>query len=362
MKTVLELNKSILEITNKIREKHPELINRMNEKAVTIPYDESPEINAEILNAYYNSLVSLVDEYENNPSKREVFDKAKNLPLTEITPMELNNSFPDLMTEVNNTVISYNDIGEGSIPMLFIHGFPFDKSMWKVQLDALKLSNRVIAYDIRGFGKSKDETTPLSIDLFTEDLIAFMDNLKIEKAIICGLSMGGYIALNTIKKYQERLEALILCDTQCIADSPEAKEKRYATIEKIESEGKENFNENFIKNVFHPDSLVNKKEIVENLKNVVSANSKEIIVAGLTALAERSDSCSILKDIKIPTLIICGKDDITTPLAQSELMYKQIKGSSLKIIDNAAHVSNLEQPDEFNKHLQDFLDNLKFNS
>src|SRR5690606_41592977 len=103
-------------------------------------------------------------------------------------------------------------------PIIFLHSFPFDKTMWHGQLEFLKSTHRVIACDIRGFGQSTDETSQLSMDLFADDNIQFMDTLKIEKAIICGLSMGGFIALNLMKRYPERFSALILCDTQCIAD------------------------------------------------------------------------------------------------------------------------------------------------
>jgi len=269
--------------------------------------------------------------------------------------MELNNSYQNLLTDVNNITISYNDVGEGIVPIIFLHGYPFDKSMWVGQLDSLKSSNRVIACDIRGFGKSTDENTHLSIDLFAEDLVAFMDKLNIERAIVCGLSMGGFISLNAIRRFPERFEALILCDTQCVSDTDEVKKNRYTTIEQINSDGAEVFNEKFIKSVFHPDSLTNKTEIVENLRSIVFANSKKIITNGLTALAERSETCSSLDAIHIPTLIICGRADEVTPLAQSEFMHEHIEGSILKIIDNAGHVSNLEQPDEFNAHLQEFL-------
>ena len=144
--------------------------------------------------------------------------------------MENDNLIQNLSTKVNNLTLAYNDVGEGDTPVILLHGFPFDKSMWKEQLKSLKSSNRAIAIDIRGFGNSTDEESVLSIDLFGDDLIAFMDKLNIEKAIICGLSMGGYIALNVITRFPKRFEALILCDTQCTADTAEGKEKRYATI------------------------------------------------------------------------------------------------------------------------------------
>ncbi len=261
----------------------------------------------------------------------------------------------NLITRVNNFDLSYDDLGEGAVPVIFLHGFPFSKSMWQAQLDFLKSSNRVIACDIRGFGNSKDEESVMSMDLFGDDLIQFMDKLNIDKAVVCGLSMGGYIALNVCKRYADRLQALILCDTQCIADTPEGKEKRLKLIDDIAMNGTGNFTEGFIKNVFHKDSLTEKKEIVEELRNVILSNSKQIIMMGLKALAERSETCSSLSEVKIPTLIICGREDQVTTLAQSEFMNQKIEGSILRIIDDAGHVSNLEQADEFNKHLHDFL-------
>ena len=264
----------------------------------------------------------------------------------------------NLISRVNNFDLSYDDLGEGVVPIIFLHGFPFSKSMWQTQLDFLKSSNRVIACDIRGFGNSKDEESVMSMDLFGDDLIQFMDRLNIDKAVVCGLSMGGYIALNVCKRYAERLEALILCDTQCIADSPEGKAKRYKLIDEIALNGTENFTEGFIKNVFHKDSLTGKKEVVEELRKVIVSNSKHVITTGLKALAERSETCSVLNKITVPTLIICGREDKVTTLAQSEFMNQNIEGSILRIIDDAGHVSNLEQADEFNKHLQDFLKKL----
>lgn len=264
----------------------------------------------------------------------------------------------NLKINVNNFYLSYDDVGEGSVPIIFLHGYPFNKSMWEGQLDFLKSSYRAIAIDIRGFGKSTDEESSLTLDLFADDLIQFMDSLNIDKAIICGLSMGGYLALNVMKRFPSHFEALILCDTQCIADTAEGKVKRYEIINEIKKDGVANFNEGFIKKVFHKDSIANKTELVEQLRSVVFSNSQHIITQGLIVLAEHSETCSTLGAIKIPTLIICGREDQVTPLAQSEYMNENIKGSILHVIDNAGHVSNLEQPKEFNKYLDEFLTNL----
>lgn len=261
----------------------------------------------------------------------------------------------NLTVNVNSINLSFDDVGEGSIPIVFLHGFPFDKTMWQEQLDFLKSTHRVIAYDIRGFGKSIDEESHLNMDLFTNDLILFIDKLGLEKVIICGLSMGGYIALNAMKRFPSRFEALILCDTQCIADSYEVKVNRYKTISDIREFGPSNFNEGFINKVFHEKSIVHKPELVEQIRKVVFSNSEHIIIQGLTALAERVETCSILEDITIPTLIICGREDAITPLEESKFLNKQIKGSVLHVINDAGHVSNLEGSSKFNKHLRNFL-------
>lgn len=261
----------------------------------------------------------------------------------------------DLKITLGGISICYDDFGKGTIPIIFIHGFPFDKSSWQPQMEFLKSTHRVIAFDIRGFGKSTTDTKKASINLFADDLINLMDALQIHKAIACGLSMGGYILLNAVNRYPERFTAIILSDTQCIADSPEGKDKRYKTIEHIEAGGLNDFADGFIKNVFCPESLDNKKELVEKIKTVVLTTSPVTITGTLAALAGRSDMCSSLNKISVPTLILCGKEDKLTPLTQSEFLLQHITGSKLHSIDNAGHLSNLEQADEFNRHLADFI-------
>jgi len=271
--------------------------------------------------------------------------------------MEIVTQGYNLSISVNNFLLSYDDVGEGNIPVIFLHGFPFDKTMWQTQLNFLKSNQRVIAYDIRGFGKSKDEDSSLSIELFANDLIGFMDAMGIEKAIVCGLSMGGYIALNALEKNPNRFQSLILCDTQCIADTDDIRENRFVMINKITLEVTANFNEAFIKSVFSKETFNTKKELVKNVHNVVFANPQRTITLGLVALAERLETCLKLDEIDIPTLIICGREDEVTPLTQSEFMHEAIPNSILQVIEHAGHISNLEQPDIFNQHLSKFLKN-----
>ena len=167
--------------------------------------------------------------------------------------------------------------------------------------------------------------------------------------------MGGYILLSALNRNPEKFEAIILCDTQCIADSPEAKAKRYETIGLIEAGVLKEYAEGFVKNVFCKKTLEAQNEVVEKIKNTILSTSPLTITRTLRALAQRSETCSTLDKIAVPALIICGKEDTVTPPAQSELMLKSISNSDFKIIDNAGHLSNLEQPDEFNKHLLNFI-------
>ncbi|HLG36120.1 MAG TPA: alpha/beta hydrolase [Bacteroidia bacterium] len=261
----------------------------------------------------------------------------------------------DITINLDGITICYDDFGKGILPVIFIHGFPFDKSSWQPQMEFSKNTNRVIAYDIRGFGKSTSDNQKASMSLFADDLIKLMDALEIHKAIVCGLSMGGYVLLNAVTLYPERFEAIILSDTQCIADSPEGKEKRYKTIEHIEAGGLNDFADGFIKNVFCQESLDTKKELVERIKTIVLTTSSATIAGTLAALAERSEMCSSLNKISVPALILCGKEDKVTPLAQSEILHQQITGSTLHSIAQAGHLSNLEQPEIFNRHVTEFI-------
>ena len=265
-------------------------------------------------------------------------------------------SAKNIMVSINDITVSYNDTGPVDSPVIvFIHGFPLNKSMWDKQTAALKDNYRVIAYDIRGHGNSDAGIGDFRIELFVNDLIRLMDTLKIDKAVICGLSMGGYIALAAMEEYPERFEALVLCDTQCIADTPEAKEKRLKTIEHINEIGVENYAEESVKNLFAPGSFTTKQEEIAEVKEMIINTSKQSLFSTLMALAERKETCSKLQDINVPVLIMVGKGDKITPPSAARLMQRKIQNSSLHILDHAGHVANLENPYEFNYQLKNFL-------
>jgi pimeloyl-ACP methyl ester carboxylesterase len=266
----------------------------------------------------------------------------------------------DLSLTTDELTISYHDKGNGDIPIIFIHGFPFDKSMWIPQIDNLSKTHRVIAYDLRGFGKSTAMIeAKTSIDMHVLDLIRFMDALAIKKAILCGLSMGGYVLLNAVSKYPERFKAIILCGTQCKADSQDAKENRYSAIKQITLNGLTDFATATIKNVFWPGTLVVKKELLEKLRNQIRTASPLAITGTLHALAERDEICSALIKFNLPTLILCGQNDTVIPIEQSEFLQQRISGSKLQRINDAGHLSNIDQVEKFNQYVDLFITNLK---
>jgi len=258
---------------------------------------------------------------------------------------------------VNEITVSFTDQGPDNAPtIIFIHGFPLNKTMWDKQVDVLKNDFRVITYDIRGHGESDAGNDPFSIDLLVSDLIGFMDVLEIDKASICGLSMGGYIALNAIENYPERFEAMVLCDTNCISDPQEVKEKRIATVESIIKDGVNKYAIASIPNLFAHESLKLKVTEVASVKNMILNTSELVLCSTLLALASRIETCSKLADINVPVLILVGVKDILTPPAAAKGMHKKIRNSTLVVIEHAGHLSNLENPELFNHHLLKFFE------
>jgi 3-oxoadipate enol-lactonase len=258
---------------------------------------------------------------------------------------------------INNQKVNYTDEGKYGAPVIiFIHGFPFNMSMWNRQVESLRNYCRVITYDIRGFGNSDAGTEEFTIDLFAKDLISLMDALKIEKTIVCGLSLGGYIVLNAYKNYPGRFSALILSDTSCKADTIEAKEKRIKAIENIKTNGAEKYADESIKNLFAPESFNNKVKEINAAREMIMKTPVQSLCKGLFALSERTETCSILKKINLPVLILVGKEDIITPPAAAKFMHDKIKSSILEVVEHAGHLSNMENSEVFNNHLMRFIE------
>lgn len=255
--------------------------------------------------------------------------------------------------------ISYYDEGKHDAPcIIFIHGFPFNKSMWENQLEAFKHHYRVLAYDVRGHGNADSGIGAFSISDFAKDLFLFMDALHLEKITLCGLSMGGYIALTAVQQQPERITSLILCDTQCAADSEDGKKKRMDTINAIREKGLTTYAQDSVKKLFSQHSLTHKKEVVMAVEQTILQTKPQTIIDTLMALAGRKETCASLPLLKIPVLLLVGKEDQITPPAAAQKMHDLIDGSTLEEIDQAGHLSNLENPERFNQHIKSFLGSL----
>ena len=263
----------------------------------------------------------------------------------------------NINTNVNGLMVSYNDEGPVGAPVvLFIHGFPLNKSMWNAQFEALKPTYRVIAYDVRGHGNSEAGTEDFSIELFVEDLLGFMDTLQLDQVILCGLSMGGYIALSAIEKHPERFIGLVLSDTQCLADTPEAIAKRMAAIESIREKGAELYVEQSIQNLFAAASFHTKQMEIGSVKEMMNKTTAQSMCNTLHALAVRKETCSKLSELTIPIQILVGKEDKITPPKVARLMLDKTQHSTLVIVEHAGHLANIENPHQFNQQLMNFMD------
>jgi 3-oxoadipate enol-lactonase len=242
------------------------------------------------------------------------------------------------------------------LPVVFIHGFPFSHEMWKPQLEALPKSIRAIAYDVRGHGQADVGDGQYTIELFVDDLIAVLDHLKIERAVLCGLSMGGYVALRAAERNPGRVRGIVLADTRSEADGNEAKVKRTATLKGVKADGVQTFAGNFIKAVFAPETFQSNPQSIEFIKQLIVANSPIGICGTAIALAARTDTTGALSSISVPTLILVGEQDALTPPAASQAVHEKISGSKLAILKRAAHMSNIENDVEFNTNLIKFLE------
>jgi 3-oxoadipate enol-lactonase len=257
------------------------------------------------------------------------------------------------------SVAAYSETGKGP-PLLFVHGYPLNRRMWQPQLEGLADVARIIAPDLRGHGESQAVPGPYSVDLFADDLAAFLDALGIrQKIVLCGLSMGGYIVFAFHRKYAARLAGLILTATRAAADSPQARLARDQSAELARRQGVNAVVDGMLPKLLAPATLQTRPELVEQARQIMAANSLESVLGDLVALRDRPDSSPTLGDIDIPTLLLPGAEDQIIPLPEARAMQAAIRGSILEVIPGAGHLLNLENPTAFNAAVRRFLIGLK---
>jgi pimeloyl-ACP methyl ester carboxylesterase len=254
----------------------------------------------------------------------------------------------------NNFVI-FPKGGPNNQSIIFIHGFPFDHNMWNFQIEALSSNYFCISYDLRGLGESAIGDGQYTIEMFADDIHHIIKENDLIKPVVCGLSMGGYIAQRAVEKNENLFNALILCDTKSVADNNDAKLKRAVGIKKINEFGVKRFIEEFIPNCFADESITKLGNIYKETLNRSLSFSAEGVKGCLLAMAGRTDTTEFLSEIKIPVLLICGEKDKLIPPYIMEEMAQSIPDSEYHIIPSIGHITPLEKPEVVNKIIKDFL-------
>jgi pimeloyl-ACP methyl ester carboxylesterase len=257
------------------------------------------------------------------------------------------------MNSVQTDLTVFTEGNPSNKPIVFVHGFPYDHIMWEKQIDELKSQYFCVTYDIRGLGESPVGDGQYTMEAFVDDLENVIDQFKLDKPILCSLSMGGYISLRAVERNESKYSALILCDTRSVADNNEGKIKRAMGIKKINTVGVKEFVSEFVANCFADKSL-SSEQYSRTLQRSLTSNA--VGVKGcLLAMISRTDTTNYLSKIKIPTLILCGEDDRLTPPDLMEVMAGQIPNYHFEIIPNSGHMSPIENPSFVNDRIKKFL-------
>jgi len=256
---------------------------------------------------------------------------------------------------VDDVRLAVVDRGRGQ-PLLLVHGFPLDHAMWESQIEAFAASYRVIAPDLRGFGRSTASDGTVTMRRYADDLAALLDALHVDQPIVyCGLSMGGYIALAFWQAYAARLRALILCDTRAVADTPEVAAGRLETADRVLREGPAFVADAMLPRLFNSATHERRPEIVAAIRRTILGADPRGIAAAARGMAQRPDMSARLGEIACPTLVVVGRDDVISPPAEMRSIAQAIPNSHFVEIAGAGHMSPMEQPEAVNRAIADFL-------
>jgi pimeloyl-ACP methyl ester carboxylesterase len=262
-----------------------------------------------------------------------------------------------MQTHVNGITLAYNDHGTG-LPVVFLHAFPLNRTMWAQQEEALSLQFRIITIDLRGHGESDAPLWRYTLEQSADDVNALLDQLSIQQAIFVGLSMGGYILFAFYRKYAARVKGLILADTKAQADTVEGKEGRFQMAQTSYKKGPSAIVDTMLSKLLSPATIQMRPGLVQHVRTIIENSQISGIAGDLMAMAERLDSIPLLSQITCPTQIIVGELDQATPPSDAKLMADQIPNARLAIISNAAHLTNMEQPEAFNQIVAAFASEL----
>jgi pimeloyl-ACP methyl ester carboxylesterase len=260
-----------------------------------------------------------------------------------------------LIAVVDSLEIGYDDVGTGpGLPVLFVHAFPLNRTMWAPQVSALVERCRCIAPDLRGFGESS-VIPPYSMEQYADDLAHLLEQLRVERVVLVGCSMGGYVALAFWRRHRQRVRALVLADTRAGADSDKALARRRELIEVARTEGATAIANLQIAGIVGKTTREKQPDTYDAVHRMIAQAPVEGIVGALQAMMLRADSTAMLPSIDVPTLAIVGEEDTLTPVKEVRAMKERIPGSRLEVINSAGHLANLERPAAFNHIMTEFL-------
>jgi 3-oxoadipate enol-lactonase len=242
------------------------------------------------------------------------------------------------------------------MPVVLLHGYPFDNSMWSGQIEALAAAGfRAIAPDLRGLGETKSSSEVATMDDMARDTAALFDHLGVEQAVICGLSMGGYVAFEFMHLFPTRVLGLVLAGTRAPADNEQEKAGREQQVQTMLRAGMVPIGIATLPKLLASRTLVEKPDVVKRVRGMITRSDPKGAAAAQRGMAARRDYSEDLPKIEVPTLIIAGREDSIRPIADAEFMHRGIRDSRLEIIEDAAHMTNMEQPEAFNHAVIDFI-------
>ena len=246
-------------------------------------------------------------------------------------------------------ILAFDDIGSG-VPVVLLHAFPLSREMWQPQRGILADTCRLITPDLPGFGDSPLLGDTFSVDGMADAVAETLDALGVtDPVILGGLSMGGYVAFAFARKYPERLRGLILADTRAEPDDDAAKANRDKMIGLAATSPASAIIEQMLPKLLCPTTHARRPDLVEHVRRMGSAQRPASIIAALQMLRNRPDSRPTLGTVRVPTLVLVGREDVLTPPSMAESMAAGIAGAKLILLEEAGHLSNLEQPIEFSE-------------
>ncbi|MFK7769094.1 MAG: alpha/beta fold hydrolase [Mariniblastus sp.] len=264
--------------------------------------------------------------------------------------------------ETANASFNVVDQGEGS-PILFVHGFPLDHSMWRFQIETFSKTNRVICPDLPGFGKSHLKSdSEMSLELLGNSLAELLTELQInEPLVFCGLSMGGYVGWQFWKNHSRLLCGMVACNTRAANDTEQVARGRQIGAESVRKTGAAPIADALIPKLFYQPESDKIKLVAAEVRQVICKTDRESIASGQIAMSQREDSTPWLDRIELPVLFIAGQHDPITPSSEMRENARLVPKSCIREITNAGHMTPLEQPDEFNDALREYLDQISTN-